>query len=131
MLRTLAMPLAPTLTPAACPPAAPTNQGAASVAGDSSPLDNVVKRTFTAYGFKLDSGRVLPEMSLAYETYGRLAPDGRNAILVTHGFTSSQHAAGKYTPADATAGSWEGLTGPGTAIATTRSSVEASDQVGS
>ena len=34
-------------------------------------------------------------MALAYETYGRLAPDGRNAIRVTHGFTSGQHMAGK------------------------------------
>src|SRR5947208_5555975 len=131
MLRTLAMLLAPTLTLAACTTAAPTNQGAASVAGDSSPLDNVVKRTFTAYGFKLDSGRVLPEMSLAYETYGRLAPDGRNAILVTHGFTSSQHAAGKYSPSDPTAGSWDGLIGPGKAIDTTRFFVVSSNMLGS
>src|SRR5207244_3854985 len=111
--------------------AAPTNQGAASVAGDSSPLDNVVKRTFTAYGFKLDSGRGLPEMSLAYETYGRLAPDGRNAILVTHGFTSSQHAAGKYSPSDPTAGSWNGLIGPGKAIDTDRYFVVSSNMLGS
>jgi homoserine O-acetyltransferase len=98
---------------------------------DTGPLDTVVKRTFTAYGFKLDSGAVLPEMTLAYETYGRLAADGRNAILVTHGFTSSQHAAGKYTPADAVAGSWDGLIGPGKAIDTTRYFVVASNMLGS
>ena len=79
----------------------------------------------------LDSGRVLPEMSLAYETYGRLAPDGRNAILVTHGFTSSQHAAGKYSPSDPTAGSWDGLIGPGKAIDTTRFFVVSSNMLGS
>src|ERR1044072_5289579 len=94
MLRTLALLLAPTLTLAACTTVAPAGNGAAAVPGDTGPLDNVVKRTFTAYGFKLDSGRVLPEMTLAYETYGRLAPDGRNAILVTHGFTSSPRAGG-------------------------------------
>jgi homoserine O-acetyltransferase len=38
---------------------------------------------------------VLPEMALAYETYGTLAPDGRNAVLITHGFTSSHHMAGR------------------------------------
>ena len=52
-------------------------------------LDRVLSRTFTVPAFKLESGVVLPELTLAYETYGRLAPDGRNAILVTHGFTIS------------------------------------------
>ena len=131
MLRTLAMLLAPTLTLAACTTVAPSGNGAAAVPGDTGPLENVVKRTFTAYGFKLDSGRVLPEMSLAYETYGRLAPDGRNAILVTHGFTSSQHAAGKHSPTNAAAGWWDGLIGPGKAIDTTRYFVVSSNMLGS
>ena len=130
MLRTLALLLAPTLTLAACTTVAPAGNGAAMPA-DGGALDNVVKRTFTAYGFKLDSGRTLPEMTLAYETYGRLAPDGRNAILVTHGFTSSQHAAGKYSPSDPTAGSWDGLIGPGKAIDTTRFFVVSSNMLGS
>ncbi|HEY2996044.1 MAG TPA: alpha/beta fold hydrolase [Methylomirabilota bacterium] len=131
MLRTLALLLAPTLTLAACTTITPAGNGAAAMADSGGSLDNVVKRTFTAYGFRLDSGRVLPEMTLAYETYGRLAADGRNAILFTHGFTSSQHAAGKYTPADATAGSWDGLIGPGKAIDTTRYYVVASNMLGS
>src|SRR5438105_5935463 len=130
MLRTLALLLAPTLTLAACTTIAPAGNGAAAAAGEGS-LDNVVKRTFTAYGFRLDSGRVLPEMTLAYETYGRPARDGRNAILVTHGFTSSHHAAGRYTAADATAGSWDGLIGPGKAIDTTRYFVVSSNMLGS
>ena len=131
MLRTLAMLLAPTLTLAACTTVAPRGNGAAAVPGDADPLDHVVKRTFTAYGFKLDSGRVLPELTLAYETYGRLAPDGRNAILITHGFTSSHHAAGKYAPTDAVAGSWDGLIGPGKAIDITRYFVVSSNMLGS
>ena len=131
MLRTFAMLLAPTLTLAACSTVAPAGNGAAAVPGDTGPLDSVIKRTFTAYGFKLDSGVVLPEMTLAYETYGRPAPDGRNAILVTHGFTSSHHAAGKYSPGDAVAGSWDGLIGPGKAIDTTRYFVVSSNMLGS
>src|SRR3954466_12262225 len=67
----------------------------------------VETRKFTTKDFKLQSGAVLPEMTLAYETYGRLAPDGRNAVLLTHGFTSSHHMAGKYAPTDARAGSWD------------------------
>ena len=131
MLRTLALLLAPTLTLAACTTVTRAGNGAAAAMAGEGSLDNVVKRTFTAYGFRLDSGRVLPEMTLAYETYGRLAADGRNAILFTHGFTSSHHAAGKYTPADATAGSWDGLIGPGKAIDTTRYYVVASNMLGS
>src|SRR5437588_1784743 len=94
-------------------------------------MDRVLSRTFTVPAFKLESGQVLPELTLAYETYGRLAPDGRNAILVTHGFTSSHHAAGKYTVTDPTAGWWDGLIGPGKAIDTDRYFVVSSNMLGS
>ena len=85
---------------------------------------------FTAKNFTLESGRSLPEMTLAYETYGRLAPDGRNAILVTHGFTSSHRAAGTSGP-DAQPGFWDGLIGPGKAIDTDRYYVVSSNMLGS
>ncbi|HSE92035.1 MAG TPA: alpha/beta fold hydrolase, partial [Methylomirabilota bacterium] len=91
----------------------------------------MTKRTFTVEGFRLDSGRLLPEMTLAYETYGKLAPDGTNAILVTHGFTSSQHAAGRYSPADDSPGWWDGLIGPGKTIDTDRYFVVCSNMLGS
>jgi homoserine O-acetyltransferase len=128
--RMLALLLALGIGLAGCTTSAPRGNGSALVA-DSGPLDAVVKRTFTAYGFRLQSGRVLPETSLAYETYGRLAPDGRNAILITHGFTSSGHAAGKYSPGDRAAGWWDGLIGPGKAIDTNRYFVVASNMLGS
>src|SRR5213593_2697697 len=80
-------------------------------------LDRVLSQTFTVPAFKLESGEVLPELTLAYETYGRLAPGGRNAILVAHGFTSNHHAAGKYAATDQVAGWWDGLIGPGKALA--------------
>jgi homoserine O-acetyltransferase len=94
-------------------------------------LIGVERQTFTARDFKLESGEVLPEMALAYETYGRLAGDGRNAILITHGFTGSHHAAGKYAASDAQAGTWDGLIGPGKAIDTDRHFVVSSNMLGS
>src|SRR6266446_7638308 len=94
-------------------------------------LERVLSRTFTVPAFKLESGQVLPELTLAYETYGRLAPDGRNAILVTHGFTSNHHAAGKYAVTDQTVGWWDGLIGPGKAIDTDRYFVVSSNMLGS
>src|ERR1700736_3771085 len=51
-----------------------------------------------------------PEATIAYETYGRLAPDGRNAILCTHGYTGSHHFAGRNRANGNQPGSWDGLT---------------------
>ncbi len=109
--------------------ARPNGNGANANPPDS--LESVLSRTFTVPAFKLESGQVLPELTLAYETYGRLAPDGRNAILVTHGFTSNHHAAGKYAVTDPTAGWWDGLIGPGKAIDTDRYFVVSSNMLGS
>jgi homoserine O-acetyltransferase len=58
---------------------------AAHAAGDT--LDKVQRKVFSARSFHLESGVVLPEIVIAYETYGTLAPDGRNAVLLTHGYT--------------------------------------------
>jgi len=107
----------------------PGANGSAMVAPDS--MESVVKRTFTTYGFRLQSGKTLPEMTLAFETYGRLAPDGRNAILITHGGTGSQHMAGKYSPTDRAPGGWDGLIGPGKAIDTNKYFVVSSNVLGS
>ncbi len=80
--------------------------------------------------FRLESGTVMPEVRIAYETYGSLAPDGRNAVLLTHGYTSSQHMAGK-RGANGAEGSWDGLVGPGKAIDTDRLFVVSSNMLGS
>jgi homoserine O-acetyltransferase len=109
--------------------AGPGSNGAALVTQDR--MGPVRKQTWTTRDFPLESGTVLGELTLVYEPHGRLAADGRNAILITHGFTSSQHAAGKYSPADATAGWWDGLIGPGKAIDTDRYFVVASNMLGS
>ena len=85
-------------------------------------------RQFDTTDFRLQSGAVLPEMTIAYETYGRLAPDGRNAVLLTHGFTSSQHMAGR-SGANGAEGSWDGLVGPGKAIDTDKLFVVASNML--
>ncbi len=102
------------------------------------PLDAVESRLFKTRDFKLVSGVFLPELVLAYETYGALAADGRNAVLVTHGYTSSHHAAGRYAPNGAPAGlkagdvgSWDNLIGPGKAIDSSKLFVVSSNVLGS
>ena len=104
----------------------------------SQPLDNVESRLFKTKDFKLTGGTVLPELVLAYETYGRLAPDGRNVVLLTHGYTSSHHAAGRYGATGAPlglkagdVGSWDKLIGPGKAIDTDKLYVVSSNMLGS
>lgn len=44
--------------------------------------------------FTFDSGETLPNMQLAYETYGQLNEQKSNAILLFHALTGSHHAHG-------------------------------------
>ena len=86
----------------------------------------------------LDCGRELPQVRIAYETYGRLSPARDNVILVCHALSGDAHAAG-YTAAqdagntrdgfraeerDAERGRglgwWDGMIGPGKAFDTDR-----------
>ena len=99
-------------------------------ANAQSDMMKIQKHIFTVKSFRLESGVVMPEVAIAYETYGTLAPDGRNAVLLTHGFTSSQHMAGRYAEGGAE-GSWNGLVGPGKAIDTDRLFVVSSNMLGS
>jgi homoserine O-acetyltransferase len=67
----------------------------------------------------LESGRILESYDVAYESYGSLAEDGSNVIVVFHALTGSQHCAGRYE-GDAKAGWWDPLIGDGKIIDTTR-----------
>jgi homoserine O-acetyltransferase/O-succinyltransferase len=78
----------------------------------------------------LDSGKVLPNARLAFVTYGRLAPNGSNAVLLTHGYTSS-HMFAHPSGAVSSEGSWADLVGPGKAIDTDRFFVVSSNMLGS
>jgi homoserine O-acetyltransferase len=78
----------------------------------------------------LECGRTLPSFEVAYETYGELAADGDNAILVCHAYTSDHHAAGKHDASDARAGWWDTLIGPGKTFDTERYCVVSSNCLG-
>ncbi|MET8784031.1 homoserine O-acetyltransferase [Streptomyces sp. NPDC004589] len=68
----------------------------------------------------LESGHELPNMRLAFETWGRLAPDRSNAVLVLHALTGDSHVVGLAEPGHPTPGWWNGLIGPGQALDTNR-----------
>ena len=70
--------------------------------------------------FVLEGGGRLRDITLAYETWGELAPDAGNAILVCHALTGDSHAAGPLGPGHLSAGWWDDLIGAGRAIDTDR-----------
>jgi homoserine O-acetyltransferase/O-succinyltransferase len=70
--------------------------------------------------FPLERGGVLPSVRVAYETWGSLAPDGGNAVLVEHALTGDSHVVGPAGPGHPTAGWWDGLIGPGAPLDTDR-----------
>jgi len=76
----------------------------------------------------LDSGVTLPDVRLAYETWGRF--DGSNAVLVLHALTGDSHVTGPAGPGHPTAGWWDSVVGPGKAIDTDRLYVVASNILG-
>ncbi|GAA2980120.1 MULTISPECIES: homoserine O-acetyltransferase MetX [Streptomyces] len=78
----------------------------------------------------LESGGSLSGVRLAYETWGRLAPDASNAVLVLHALTGDSHVAGPAGPGHPTAGWWDALVGPGRALDTRRWFVVAPNVLG-
>ena len=68
----------------------------------------------------LEAGGSLPEVTVAYETWGELDPDRSNAVLILHALTGDSHAAGPVGPGHPTAGWWDPLIGPGAPVDTDR-----------
>ncbi|MFD5559337.1 homoserine O-acetyltransferase MetX [Kitasatospora griseola] len=89
------------------------------------------RRWFTLPGpLDLEAGGTLPGGRLAYETWGSLAPDGSNAVLVLHALTGDSHLAGPAGAGHPTAGWWDELVGPGRALDTDRWFVVAPNVLG-
>lgn len=84
--------------------------------------DDPGRRQFATFagGLALEAGGSLPSVTVAYETWGTLAPDASNAVLVLHALTGDSHAAGPAGPGHGDVGWWDGTIGPGCAIDTDR-----------
>ncbi len=78
----------------------------------------------------LEAGGALPAVRLAYETWGRLDPDGGNAVLVLHALTGDSHVSGPPGPGHPTPGWWSSLVGPGRTLDTDRYFVVAPNVLG-
>jgi homoserine O-acetyltransferase len=68
--------------------------------------------------FLCEWGGVLPELNIAYETWGTLAPGADNAVLLHTGLSASSHA--RSQPSNPHPGWWEDFIGPGLALDTDR-----------
>jgi homoserine O-acetyltransferase len=95
---------------------------------------------------RLDSGKTLAPVRIAYETYGSLGPAKDNVILVCHALSGDAHAAGwsddptAPTTVDGVGaaergksglGWWDGMIGPGKAFDTDRYFVVCTNLIGS
>lgn len=87
----------------------------------------VEKQVFEMQDFKTFGGEVIPRVRVGWEAYGEPNADMSNVILVTHHFSGTSHAAGRYSPDDREPGYWDAIIGPGKAIDTDRFYVISSD----
>ena len=101
-----------------------TTQATVPVTGAWRPGDHPGRRQFftfaTDHPFAVESGSVLDDVVVAFETWGTLDADASNAVLVLHAWTGDSHAAGPAGKGHPTPGWWDEVIGPGRAIDTDR-----------
>lgn len=78
---------------------------------------------------KLELGKKIGPIRIAYETYGELNKKRNNAILITHALSGDAHAAGIYEK-NGRIGWWDRLIGPGKGIDTNKFYVICSNILG-
>lgn len=79
----------------------------------------------------LQSGALLANYTLVYETYGELNADKTNAVLVCHALNASHHVAGSYEGQPKSTGWWDNMVGPGKPLDTDRFFVIGVNNLGS
>ena len=101
---------------------------------------SVISHIFSLGEFCFESGETLPDTQLAYETYGTLAPDASNAVLLFHALTGSHHAhgrneclpeAGSFWQPENYDGWWDSMIGPGKPLDTERLFIVCANFLGS
>lgn len=87
----------------------------------------VKKKHYKLQGFTTFNGQYIPEINIGWESWGQLNTKHDNAILVTHYFSGSSHAAGRYQEDDLLAGYWDSIIGPGKPLDTDKYFIISSD----
>ncbi|MDE2070453.1 MAG: homoserine O-acetyltransferase [Gammaproteobacteria bacterium] len=97
---------------------------------EAAPAGDAARRLLSLPGtFAMHLGGELHDVQIAYETWGKLAPDHGNVVLLFTGLSPSAHAAS--SPADPTPGWWEEMLGPGKPLDTQRFHVICVNSLGS
>ena len=86
-------------------------------------------KTFSVRNFRLESGAVMPEVTIAYRTLGALSAARDNVVLVTHGNTSGPQMIDP--DGSAAEGSWREIVGPGKPVDTNKLFVICPNMLGS
>jgi homoserine O-acetyltransferase len=93
--------------------------------------DPVGRRSFAAIGdVVFETGETVPNVQIAYQSYGTLSPARDNAVLVLHALTGDSNLNHPAEPGHPTDGWWPGLVGPGLPIDTDRWFVIAPNMLG-
>ena len=95
---------------------------------DNSKLECFIAQ-FTNIDFKLDSGVVLENLTIAYKTFGKLNEEKSNAILACHALTGDQYVTG-HNPITNREGWWSRMVGPEKPIDTNKFFVICSNVLG-
>lgn len=80
---------------------------------------------------QLQSGALIANYTLVYETYGKLNADRSNAVLICHALNASHHVAGYYADEPKNVGWWDNMVGPGKPVDTDRFFVIGINNLGS
>jgi homoserine O-acetyltransferase len=100
----------------------------------SQPVELVERQTLTLFDdknpLKLESGRFIGPIDVAYETYGQLSGERDNAILILHALSGDAHVTGRNQSDDPKPGWWDIMVGPGKAFDTNRYFVICSNCLG-
>ena len=87
----------------------------------------VEKKTFELPAYTTAAGATIKTVKIGWESAGTLNADKSNAILITHFFSGTSHAFGKYAASDAAPGYWHAIIGPGKPLDTNKYFVLSSD----
>lgn len=97
------------------------------MAGAAHAWDGLVeKQVFEMEEYTTRSGETIADLAVGWEAYGTLNEARDNAILITHFFSGTSHAAGRYEE-EGPAGYWDSIIGPGKPLDTDQYYIIASD----
>jgi homoserine O-acetyltransferase/O-succinyltransferase len=104
--------------------------GALAVGGfiaEVAAYDGIVEKVFELPAYTTTGGETIKDIRIGWEAYGELNEAKDNVILITHYFSGTSHAAGRYAEDDPAPGYWDYLIGPGKPIDTDEFYVVSSD----